>query len=155
MFFFDRRSSGALASKLSTASQPSTSKEGSPEITSGRYDNKDTSSGITFNVTDSDMSGATGSPVRGGTPSRKSTDSSDSQKGFEQSMDLGEKSFETSLNNILNKYSETSLDVTTDGKDDSKKSNRKKKSTPWYTVNKPCIYSLVQNHVSFYNDLYI
>lgn len=149
-YCFFRRSSGVLSSRMSSQS-PGMSKEGSPDTNSLRYD-KDNSSppkrtaspGITFiasttdNVTDG--GGATGSPVRGSTPSRKSTDSSDSQKGFEQSMDLGEKSFETSLNNILNKYSETSLDVTAEGKDDPKKSDRKKKSSPWYTVSCFVIY---------------
>lgn len=122
------------------------SKEGSPEATSVRHDCKNSSVSFTkrdntadINVTvpksDSagDLGGATNSPVRLGTPSRKS-DSSDSQKGLEQTMELGEKSFETSLNHILNKCSETSLDVATEVKDDTKKTDKKKKSTPWYSV---------------------
>lgn len=155
-----RRSSGIITSRLSTGS---TSKEGSPDTSSYRYDKEPSSPskraaspGITFSASGvdgvSDTGGATGSPVRGGTPSRKSTDSSDSQKGFEQ-MDLGGKSFETSLNNILNKCSETTLDGTTDGKDDPKKSDRKKKSTPWYSILSPTYKSRSEDFKRQFKDI--
>ncbi|KAH3699221.1 hypothetical protein DPMN_074177 [Dreissena polymorpha] len=49
------------------------------------------------------------------------------------SLDLGEKSFENSLNHILNKCSATSLEVVSDIKDEAKKAVHKKKNTPWYT----------------------
>lgn len=145
--FIFRRSSGALSS-AGRASSPisSTSKEGSPDSSSNRKDAKDGGAdkhdscpSVSFSITSgdslNDVSGSTNSPVRTVTPSRKSTDSSDSQRGYELAME-GEKSFESSLNNILNKCSEASYDVSSavDGKDDSKKSDRKKKSTPWYTV---------------------
>ncbi|KAL4229245.1 Protein Aster-B [Mactra antiquata] len=144
-----RRSSAALSS-AGRGSSPltNTSKEGSPDSSSNRKDSRDGSTtdkpdsslAVAFSIDGdsfSEMNGATGSPARTGTPSRKSTDSSDSARGYELAMDIGERSFESSLNNILNKCSETSYDVTSDGKDDSKKSDRKKKSTPWYSMLSP------------------
>lgn len=141
--------------RSSTAANPgsgSCSKESSPDISSGRSDSKtatisfskrESSPGVTFKFGDDDDSASVGTQSTSQsalpatntslqkTPSRKSTDSS----GGDAALELpGEKTFEMSLNNILNKCSETSLDKTSDSRDDPKKSDRKKKSTPWYSV---------------------
>lgn len=114
----------------------SQSKESSPDMSSGRtesrnasisFSKRESSPGVTFKFGGDDDS-ISHTPQK--TPSRKSTDSSGGDI-----MELpGEKSFEMSLNQILNKCSETSLDKTSDSREDQKKSDRKKKSTPWYTV---------------------
>ncbi|XP_052804173.1 protein Aster-B-like isoform X2 [Mya arenaria] len=143
----NRRSSGL--SRTDSAK----SKESSPEVGKALLGRKASSSSfkresspnVTFMFADDSSSITDSLPGGSGlqkTPSRKSTDSSDSQKGGEGrdgSIDLGEKSFESSLNMILNKCSETSLEVISDGREDGKKSgsDRKKKSTPWYSMLSP------------------
>lgn len=158
-----RRSSGAVTGVVKSPSKESisnTSKEGSPVSAGSRLEVRDTglskrdsSPGICFSVPSTDSDVNDGSQAN--TPARvigpkKSLEVGD--VNGTPTPDISEKSFETSLNSILNKCSETSLDMTSDGKDD-KKTDRKKKSQPWYTMLNPTYKSRSEDFKRQFKDI--
>ena len=166
--FFNRRSSRALGKHDPTTTSPDQNqkerKESSPEFSSGSasftdretipsptvvFSKRESSPSVSFTISDSQSVNEKGLvndasvSISDFNSSRKSTDSGDSIRGHSPSdTDQADqaKSFEKSLNNILNKCSiENTVDIEGETKGDDStlkaaKSERKKKSVPWYSV---------------------
>ena len=153
-YFHFRHNSGATKNsspkthrRINSSSEHSTS--------SSTHDNlkqRSSTPSISFSVADGvklDLEAQSLGTGDKGTEPHKSLDGSESQKSENEPPDLREKCFEKSLNTILDKCSETSMDLTLDSRDSKtleepsnpvkpsgKSTERKKKSVPWYTVSR-------------------